>query len=543
MLILVSWRRAVVLAPLLVLGACASAKAPVSDGPVANEDTAPPAEGARPDETAAIQAILVAPGGKDTTGCGLEAATACHSIGWGIGRAAGLIPPRPVLIASGSYEETIELRAGVHLRGGYTADFQQGPGKGESVVDGGRLGEVAVALRAKDIAVTTEVEALTLRASSAQPGASSYGVLVLGYSPGLALRELRIVAGNGGDGAAGAAGQSAASGNAGGNGKDGAGLLFPALACNTAQAGLASWRGDGAAAPTGSDGAPCADAGGNGGNGEGVTPFNCPGESGKPAPGVTGATASCSAATAGQGGQGGKLGDEDCNTGVKTPAEAGYPGCDGSEGASGIPGVAGAELGPLAQDGTYLPAAGGDGQTGKRGVAGGGGGGGGGYPACTGLTPLKSGGGGGGGGSSGCGGTGGKGGGGGGGSFGVYIVRGLASQSLVSCTITTGNGGRGGAGGPGGPGGAGGAGGSGGKGSGGSGAGGAGGKGGSGGAGGGGGGGGGGPSVGVFVANGDLPSVSGTTFTLGVSGGGGAGGGAGNAGVNGLAKDIHRLKP
>ncbi len=57
-----------------------------------------------------------------------------------------------------------------------------------------------------------------------------------------------------------------------------------------------------------------------------------------------------------------------------------------------------------------------------------------------------------------------------------------------------------------------------------------------------GGGGGGGPVVGVFVGNGELPTLTGTSVTLGTPGGVGAGGGSGNGGAVGLAKDIYRLK-
>jgi hypothetical protein len=210
-------RRAGLLAPVFGLLGCASAKSAPPDRSILLPDQAREVTIA---DGAERLAILVAPTGKDGNDCGLAPEHPCHSIGWAIGRAASFKPVRPVLIAVGTYEETVELRPGVHLRGGYTADFEQGPGAGESIVEEGRLSEEAVALRIKDLSVETEVESLTLRAAAAsKPGASSYGILVLGYSPGLRLRQLKVFAGNGADGTAGSSGQNSTSGTTGGAGR------------------------------------------------------------------------------------------------------------------------------------------------------------------------------------------------------------------------------------------------------------------------------------------------------------------------------------
>ena len=544
----VSWITPLVLA--LILGACAKGTkiyddkgVPPSDGPHkldSKKGDGLPDDLGDTDGTGA-GVIYVSAKGTDGMQCGQTPQTACQTITRGIARAQVYAPVRPVLVASGVYNESVVMVEGIDLRGGYSVDFKQGPGQGQSIINGTNINGKAIAVKAENITSTTTLLAFTVKAPNASgAGESSYGVY-LEDSPKLVLKELNITAGNGAAGAAGAVGAQGIVGNNGQNGKDGlANLPLPPPFCNSAQAGGGSFYGEGGVAPQSATGA-CADAGANGGRGEaGVTLVSCDGENGKAATGSSGAVSSCDATSAGKGGSGGKNGEEGCDGGTTKPATSGAGGCPGTMGGDGVDGGGGAALGKMSSAGLYEPAVAEEGKSGTKGSPAGGGGGGGGYITCSGLTPSKWGGGGGGGGSGGCGGVGGGGGGGGGGAFGIFIVKGYTGQIIENCTIKTGKGGAGGKGGGGGPGGYGGAGGAGGKGNNAAGDGGAGGKGGDGGKGGSGGGGGGGPVIGIYIGSGDQPTISGTTYTLGTPGAGGAGTGASNSGATGKSQDLYK---
>jgi len=484
--------------------------------------------------------IHVASGGKDDITCGESAKSPCQTITRGISRAASFTPPRTVLVAAGSYYESVTLVDQVSVKGGYSADFSKGPGTGgTSNIYGSKINGEAIGIKAENLTRSTEVVAFSIQATDATgAGKSSYGVYVED-SPNLVLRELKVVSGNGkagGDGSAGTIGEAGLKGSAG---KAGKAHLWPVLTCGTIVKGAAGWNGTGGAATKDKSGKVCGTAGGDGGKGETYTPFTCAGTSGKAVSPATGATDGCGAGAQGKGGKGGKPGKEGCDGGATTAAQSGFVGCGGKAGTAGGDGKGGTGVGSTAKDGSYAAADGGDGAAGKAGQGGGGGGGGGGYSACSGLLAFMWGGGGGGGGAAGCGGSGGSGGKGGGASIGIYIAKGYSTQKIINCSVSTGKGGKGGMGAKGGGGGLGGIGGGIGKGIEGSGAGGAGGKGGEGGQGGGGGGGGGGPTIGIFIGGGSAPATSGVTYSLGTPGLGGKGAGADNNGKKGKSENSY----
>ncbi|HEY3357582.1 MAG TPA: hypothetical protein VGQ83_30300 [Polyangia bacterium] len=420
-----------------------------------------------------------------------------------------------VLIAVGLYYETVTLVSGVSLYGGYDPESNwqrvHHSAIAASVVMGG-----TTALKAQDLALETHVELLDIRSTKpTDPGASSYGVLVLDSPGPVVIADCYVVAADGTDGTA---------------GTDGTGGFWGTVGKDAVVAA------HGAGGESG-----CGAYGGNGADGVSGTVAGHQGSSGVQ---VTGG---------GIGGPGGGAGaGGSCSTTSSLPGQPGSaPAMAGGPGAPGPNGAAGAAFGTFDASGSYLPPGGGDGAgSGYPGGGGGGGGSGGGTAhgtsfGCLNCSSLTSGGGGGGGGS-GCGGGPGKGGGGGGSSFGVIIAN--STAVVQATTIYTGRGGAGGKGGAGGIGGNGGAGGAGAPGEYGSscngqhaGAGGNGSAGGAGGRGGGAAGGTGGGSV-CVVYKGVTPTVANNTCTNGGAGVGGTGGTNGTAsapnGSAGLAADL-----
>jgi hypothetical protein len=400
-----------------------------------------------------------------------------------------------VYVESGNYAETITVRNGVSVYGGFLrsgATWLRDVAVYTTIIDSGNHSAMT-ATGASNLTI----DGLTVIAADAlMPGTSSTAILIRGGT-GLDITNNILWAGNGADGASGDRGTRGARGKDGstvGGNTQGGGSGGAAVGSGFAKSGAGGKGGDGGGA-----------AGGNGGKGSG----GGSGSSGKVAGGGGGAGGSGNQADNGSGGDPGKTG------------------------LAGGHGAAGKAVGILSPAG-YEVSNGGKGGIGGGGSGGGGGGGG------EGSTFTK-GTGGGGGSSGGAGGNPGGGGQGGGGSFGIVVTNGAANVTIAGNTITTRDGGSGGGGAVGGGGGppgtrgtssstdAGGRGGYGGSG-------------GWGGPGGSGAGGGGGPTIGILVQSG-LSGIaqSGNTFTLGQQGAGGAGGPGAPGGAAGLRTDVSSL--
>ncbi|MBI5478017.1 MAG: hypothetical protein HY906_04130 [Deltaproteobacteria bacterium] len=427
-----------------------------------------------------------------------------------------------VLVALGTYSESVTLVAGVSLYGGYDAAdswkrARHTTGTG-TIIQGD-----TTAVLGQNLAQETHVELIEVRSKKpTTTGASSYGVRIISSTGPVIISDCIVAAADGADSASGAAGSTGSGGSSGGNASG-------------------TTRGTGGASPCGATGG----YGGSSVNGRTT------GAHGDPGTQVSGGG---TGGPAGSGGGPGACSLTDSTDGDPAPpvgeslasAGAGDPGANGNPGAS---------FGAFDGSGLYSSPSGGDGQSGGHPGGGGGGGGAGGgtshgtsgFPTfCLDCDNDVSSGAGGGGGGGGCGGGSGHGGGGGGGSFAVVVVNSVAT--VDRCTLLSGVGGSGGAGGNGGLGGSGA-----GSGSGAGavceggcsnrcgGAGHAGGQGGEGGRGGGGAGGSGGASV-CVVHVGTAPTTSGNTCANGGGGNGGAGGTNGAstapAGPVGITADV-----
>ncbi len=368
-----------------------------------------------------------------------------------------------VYVAEGIYQESLVLRDGISLYGGFQAgSWLRDPVDYATVIQGG-----------KTAIQGTDADMLTLNGFQAQSGETTeYGensvVVKLDNCIEITLSDLDLIAADGFRGRT---------------------SVQPAQPL---------------VAPDGADGDDeciCATYGGVGGESPGLHSggAGAVGNIGNGYSGITG-----SGPDPGVGGGGGVY------------AWSAYDGSDGGQGAVGSDSqIGGSGFGYIDNQGIYSPASGNDGGDGDIGSGGGGGGSGGAFLAWWG-------GGGGGGGCGGRGGLGGLGGAGGGGSFGIILAN-VSNVTIANCQITVGNGGNGATGGPGGMGGYGGAGGAGGSGGGeggDAGAGGNGGYGGTGGLGGYGSGGGGGPSIGIVQKSSTI-TTSDLFFELGEGGAGG----------------------
>jgi hypothetical protein len=400
-----------------------------------------------------------------------------------------------VYVESGVYAETITLRNGVSLYGGFLrsgATWLRDVSAYTTTINSSSNSAITATS-----ASNLTVDGLTVVAADAtMPGTSSTAILIRGGTD-LNITNNTLWAGNGAAGVAGDPGTAGARGNNGstvGGNTQGGGSGGAAVGSGFAKSGAGGSGGDGGGA-----------VGGNGDSGSG------------------GGSGSSSQVAGGGGGSGGS----------GNQADNGSNGGSGRTGVAGSHGAAGQEIGSLSPAG-YEVSNGGNGGVGGGGSGGGGGGGGEG-------STLTKGTGGGGGSAGGAGGTPGGGGQGGGGSFGIVVANGAASVNIADNTITTKDGGSGGSGAVGGAGGAPGtrgtssssdAGGRGGYG----------GTGGWGGRGGSGAGGGGGPTIGILVQSG-LSGIarSGNTFTLGQQGAGGAGGPNAPSGAAGLRTEESSL--
>lgn len=379
-----------------------------------------------------------------------------------------------IVVAGGTYRETVGLRSGVTLEGGYNpSGWKRDTAQYPTVVD-----DSTMALYAYHVsdAVVDGFRLSTVRSSP-------YGVVTLDSSTAIEIRGSTISAAKGDDGQGGVNYGATPDGAAGQPG-------MAAGACTPSRVGGAGGNAQNAGW-----------TGGTGGTGGYAGGFD----------GTSGA-----GATPGAGGKGGA---------------AFYPGARGAAPPlvpNGLPGIGGFSFGAFHLSTGYSAAGGDSGEDGLDGSGGGGGGGGGGNPVL-----FTCGGGGGGGGQGGRGGAGGGGGSGGRASIGI-VVGGTSQLQLDSSVVVTVGGGDGGIGGIGAVGGQGGAGGAGGAGaSNGAAAGGQGGDGAEGGLGGQGGGGGGGPSIGVLLLRGGTFQSNGVTFHIGPPGAGGVSSSSSATGMRG----------
>lgn len=498
-----------------------------------------------------LNAIFVAKNGLDTNVGSI--ASPVLTVQKAINLASGKL--RDVYVATGVYQESISLVAGVGVYGGYSSDFKvRNKVLYETVIIGlpptpQALGAVnAVGLAGPATQATVFDGFSVFGFDNKAPGASSYGIYVRDCGDQLTIRNNTVFAGNGGNGLIGSSGQEGedgVAGKAGGAAKD-----VGKCSGNSTPGGAGGAKTCGGTAVSGGKGgdSTCPDYDENGSqpSSDPVTQTSKPVEYG--GKGLN------------SGGNAGEPGwdfltwiGQGCSTCVIPPNNHAWNGADGSAGPDGTPGASGSGCNDSVGEvvgGQWFGFGGAPGTVGQHGGGGGGGGAGGGVEiwSCNGGDDL--GGSGGGGGAGGCGGSGGGAGTAGGGSFGIFLTWDNTPNTLpaiVLNTIRRGNGGVGGNGGLGGIGGIGGLGGAGGA----SGAtkpetfcaaqGGYGAKGGDGGHGSGGGGGCGGVSFGIFTSGQgpkDLSSIKAqNSFISGGSGGTGGLGGVslGNFGTNGSA--------
>jgi hypothetical protein len=270
------------------------------------------------------------------------------TLGRGIEIAGTYSPPRMVLVAAGSYAETVDLVSGVSLYGGYDPDsWDRDVFLNVTEI----VGETDRAIVAQDLDQAVEVDGFTIIGKDFESDSlSTYGVWVRDTPEGLfTLDYCTVQAGNAGLGA---------DGNDGSDGQDG---------------------GDGTNASGGSPGAGgdsvCDAVGGNGGSG-----LSCPSTSGQSG------SAGLDNTPVGQGGSpgasecsGNTCGDEGANG---TPGQSGNTGTNGEGGT-----IAAANTGSFDGSG-YWVAPLGDTGTGGRNGSGGGGGGAGGYDVDSGVFAL-----------------------------------------------------------------------------------------------------------------------------------------------------------
>ena len=317
-----------------------------------------------------------------------------------------------VLVAAGTYSESVSAVSGIGIYGAYDADWHRSAVLATSTLV---TGAPQALLADGDTGVRLQLLSLA-GVPIGLNNESVYGIRAVNGSS-LTLQAVLVSAASAGAGAPGSAGGPGLKGNDGANGADGGAGGTSALGC---------LGGTSAIAVTG--------AGAGSAGGDGLT---IPGGGTIGLGGAGGSSGSCSVFSSGNGGN------------APDAATAGGPGNPGAPGAGGVPDSA------ATAGAAWVPRFGQDGQLGRPGGGGGAGGGGGGTAsgtniACTDCSNL-TGGRGGGGGAGGSGGQDGTGGSGGGGSFGIYLWN--STVTATGGSIAAGNGGDGGAGGAGGVGG------------------------------------------------------------------------------------------
>ncbi len=396
-------------------------------------------------------AIFVAKNGVDSNPGSL--AEPMLTIGAALARAQST-GKRDVYVATGVYAESVALRPGVSLYGGFASDFRT---RNRILYETVIFGQAPSADRPgalNCIGIQGAEQALTVNGFSVfghtthQTGASSYAVYVRDCGDRVTLTQNRVYAGGAGDGARGGDGTGGGDGGSGGQGSDAHdGGWCSSGTFNTA-GGTAGQRVCGATPVHG----------GKGGD------SYCPTASSAPSTAENGVAGSGSGAGSG-GAAGWDLSHDwySCETSCNVPpGDHAWNGANGSPGNAGQNGAAGtgctSGLGSVG-GGLWLGGGGGQGGNGTNGGGGGGGGAGGGVyvdSSCYGIGGHDIGGTGGGGGAGGCGATGGGPGSGGGGSFGIFLTYTAASTGVPQIAqneIYRGDGGYGGSGGNGGSGG------------------------------------------------------------------------------------------
>jgi hypothetical protein len=445
-----------------------------------------------------------------------------------------------ILVAAGLYAETVALREGVHMYGGYTADFSGRDVAGRPTIlapSEPAAGGPAAVVVARGVRTAGTLAGFVIQGwdpspslTAGAPGKTSVAVLVADCGPGLRLVNNLIRGGRGGGGAPGLAGRTGGDGGDGGDGRD-------ARECQTASC-AGEQQGGGAGGVNATCGGAAGAAGARSRGDQNDQDYQPPlGRNGR-----GGTNANYSSANNPQFGQFCKY---DCVVQGDLEADDAQNGEAGLDGRGGDGCFEG--LGRLAGE-AWLASVATAGTVGQLGQGGGGGGAGGSVPnlnppSCSvGARVGDLGSTGGGGGAGGCGGLAGGAGGAGGASVAVLVVgNGPGDPTLVANRVVRGAGGDGGAGGTGGDGGAGGQGGDGGSaappawcaGGGGK-----GGRGGDGGRGGGGGGGCGGAAFGVAGRLRNPASMSASNdFSAATLGGDGGRGGAGGRSPAGVGAD------
>lgn len=314
---------------------------------------------------------------------------------------------KQVYISAGNYLEVVDMKNGISVYGGYSTTWSRGSAN-QVTIQGGLSSEGSKGLTASNITSATFLDRVKIQSPNTNfPGLSAYGIIAEN-APGLNIKNVTVIAGNGGNGNPGP--------NAFTEGGSSQGMNGMQSNCNSSSAfGEGGSGGSSSCPPPGNN-----TYGGKGGNGGIPNSTNA-------GPGLDGYN------NPNSGGIPGSSGD---------PGSQGLNGKNGQTGAAGANGTAtgqGSIVGSL-----WVPANGLNGSYGLPGT-GGGGGGGGGATFCT-FCARISGNGGGGGGAGGCGGAGGLGGQGGGASLGILVLS-STGITIFNCNITSGNGGNGGSGG------------------------------------------------------------------------------------------------
>jgi hypothetical protein len=397
-------------------------------------------------EIALNAAFFVSPQGFDTN-AGTQVAPFL-TISKGIAAAAAHATNKTVIVAGGTYSESIALADGVHVFGQYQSGTWTRDPANATVINGSTL--VGNHLRTVTAAATASATTLDgfqiYGAVNDIAGGNSYAIYVSASSPNLRITNNVIYGGRGGAGAAGSVGGGGSQGN---DGTTYSATLDSFTATGTGKCNTSNNRDH-----SGGGTLTCSAAvdGGDGG-GNHCTPARSTQNSASASPAADGLSAGGSGD--GSGGSAGTAGyDGEWNSSTCfLPASGVMSGGDGTDGGNGVnatPAVAGcAAPAGSAASGDWSTDTALGGSAGTNGGGGGGGGAGGGA-ACTtdGTCKDMLGGHGGGAGSGGCGGDGGSGGAGGGGAFDIFVFGGTA-PTVRGNTLFLGDGGDGGNGGDG----------------------------------------------------------------------------------------------
>jgi len=359
----------------------------------------------------------------DLAGCGTFDAP-CATIAVGITRAlnGGL---KRVLVASGTYTETVTLESGIDLLGGYhPATWDRNITTYPTVIYGETLNGHKKAIIARNLSGPTSFDGFVVYGGNAVGNSeNSYAFYIEDSDSNLSIINNVIRAGNGAPGVDGADGAIGTDGSCGMPGNDG--FETSTSAYVTCQALIDTPNPGGHGGENSCQGV-------NISGGEGAS-AQCPKQLDQQPPGQDGqGTAGGGAGGAGGGGGHNRQNYTNCGTfktgGLLSHGMPGLNGENGDDGASGVPGRQ--ENWSLAEF-DLVSAPGTDGGNGTPGGGGGGGGAGGGLDESMGCAwDDQLGGSGGGGGAGGCQGTGCFGGSGGGGAFGIYAVYASAPPSL-----------------------------------------------------------------------------------------------------------------